>query len=388
MVKRILTLLLFSGVAAIVLPAVEYGKLDYAAVSIPGTDFKWEDAAQVFRTTLKIPAEGKYNLYFDMAAVERSSVKLQIDGKEIPSLDLPGTARTPGRFLRIKLTSAVPLAAGEHGVEVRAGNPFKGLTVKALLAEKVVTPHRWRLVWSEEFNEDGFPDESKWRGEEGFLRNQEPQYYTIGRKENISVKNGILTITARREKWKNQYYDPNSEDWRMNRPEAEFTSAQLDTFYSGAWQYGKIEARIKVIAGCGRWPAFWTMGVTGGWPEQGEIDIMEYFGKSNNRITQALHKAGNDGKDHAVQDWNIKTKDGTPMEGRFHVYSVIWDENKVEWFIDNRKTFEAVRKPGEPWCVDNPQYIILNHALGSYSGEIPPELNEASFYIDYVRVYQ
>lgn len=93
-------------------------------------------------------------------------------------------------------------------------------------------------------------------------------------------------------------------------------------------------------------------------------------------------------KDHAVQDWNIKTKDGTPMEGRFHVYSVIWDENKVEWFIDNRKTFEAVRQPGEPWCADNPQYIILNHALGSYSGEIPPELNEASFYIDYVRVYQ
>ena len=163
MVKRILTLLLFTGLAAISLAAVEYGKLDYAAVSIPETDFKWDDAAQVFRTKLEIPAEGKYNLYFDMAAVERSSVTLRIDGKEIPALDLPGTARTPGRFLRIKLVSAVPLTAGEHEVEVLAGNPFKGLTVKALLAEKVVSPHRWRLVWSEEFNEDGFPDETFWK---------------------------------------------------------------------------------------------------------------------------------------------------------------------------------------------------------------------------------
>ena len=102
MVKRILTLLLFTGLAAISLAAVEYGKLDYAAVSIPETDFKWDDAVQVFRTKLEIPAEGKYNLYFDMAAVERSSVTLRIDGKEIPALDLPGTARTPGRFLRIR----------------------------------------------------------------------------------------------------------------------------------------------------------------------------------------------------------------------------------------------------------------------------------------------
>ena len=262
------------------------------------------------------------------------------------------------------------------------------MTIKALLAEKVTAPHRWQMVWNDEFDRNGFPDGKKWRGEEGFLRNFEPQYYTIGRRENVSCRNGILTITARREKWNNRYYDPSSDKWQKNRREAEFTSAQLGTYNSGAWQYGKIEARIKVIAGSGRWPAFWTMGVTGGWPEQGEIDIMEYFGKSNNRITQALHKAGNDGKDLGVQDWNIKTRDGSPIEGRFHLYSAIWDENKVEWFIDNRKTFEAVCRPGEPWCVDNPQYIILNHALGSHSGEIPPDVDKMSFHIDYVRVYQ
>ena len=80
--------------------------------------------------------------------------------------------------------------------------------------------------------------------------------------------------------------------------------------------------------------------------------------------------------------------DGSPMEGCFHLFSIIWDENKIEWFIDNRKTFEVVRNPDEPWCVDNPQYLILNHALGSPSGEIPPDVDEMSFYVDYIRVYQ
>ena len=386
--KYFLAFLLVSVLTAVPISAAQYKNFDYAAVCLLESDFEWENATKVFRTVVKIPAAGDYNLYLDMASQERNQVTLLIDGKELPSLELPGAGRKPGRFLRIKLAAGISLSSGGHEVEIRANAPWKKMTIKALLAEKVTIPHRWQLVWNEEFEQDGFPDPAKWRGEEGLLRNQEPQYYTIGRRENLQIKDGILRITAKREKWLNRFHDPNSKDWRKNRPDAEVTSAQIDTFYSAAWQYGKIEARIKVIAGTGRWPAFWTMGVTGRWPAQGELDIMEYFGKSNNRITQALHKAGIDGKDHAVQNWNIKTRDGSPMEGRFHLYSVIWDENKVEWFIDNRKTFEAIRQPGLPWCVDNPQYIILNHAVGSYSGKVPPEIDSMSFYIDYVRVYQ
>ncbi len=370
------------------LSAAEYNGFQYAAVRQLPEPFHWNSASGELRAYVTVDAAGKYNLYLDMASQERSRVTLLIDGKDVPALELPGTARNPGRFLRIKLASGISLAAGQHEVVARAATPFKGVTVRALLVEKVTHPHRWQMVWNEEFDQDGFPDWEVWRSEEGLLRNREPQYYTIRRKENIAVRDGILTITARREKWPNRYYDPNSSDWRKNCPEAEFTSAHIDTYKSAAWQYGKIEARIKVVSGCGRWPAFWTMGVTGGWPEQGEIDIMEYFGKSNNRITQAVHKAGRNGRDLPVQNWNIKTMDGSPMEGCFHLFSIIWDENKIEWFIDNRKTFEVVRNPDEPWCVDNPQYLILNHALGSHSGEIPPDVDEMSFYVDYIRVYQ
>ncbi|MGN1366973.1 MAG: glycoside hydrolase family 16 protein, partial [Victivallis vadensis] len=64
------------------------------------------------------------------------------------------------------------------------------------------------------------------------------------------------------------------------------------------------------------------------------------------------------------------------------------DENKMEFFIDNRKTFEVMRNPEEPWCVDIPQYIILNHAVGRHSGPVPDDVSEMSFYVDYVRVYQ
>lgn len=379
---------LLAGLAATILPAAQYRNFDYAAVHCPEKDFEWDSAEKSFHAEIEVSATARYNLYLDMTSQGRNKVTLRVDGKEVPALELPQTARQGTRFLRIKLASSISLAAGRHSIEIQPQAPWRKVAVKALLAEKVTVPRRWQLVWSEEFDTDGFPNPSKWQGEEGLLRNEEPQYYTIGRKENIQVEGGILRITALREKWRNRFYDPDSTDWRKNRKEAEFTSAQIDTYNSGAWQYGKIEARIKLIAGSGRWPAFWTMGIAGGWPEQGEIDIMEFFGKSNNRVTQGLHRAGNDGQDHGVQDWNIKTRDGSPMEGRFHIFSVVWDENKMEFFIDNRKTFEVMRNPEEPWCVDTPQYIILNHAVGRHSGPVPDDVSEMSFYVDYVRVYQ
>ncbi len=345
-----------------------------------------------YTQTLSLTKSGNYNLYLDVYTPERKNYQLLVNGEEVPSLALPRTGTQPDQARRIKTAAGVKLKSGENNIEYRFQSDNKPLIINGLMAEDTTRPFGWQLVWEDQFNEGSSPAEKNWRGEEGFLRNREVQYYTMNRPENIRVANGMLTITARRENWKNSMYQADSDDWRFNTPSAEFTSAEIDTYGKHAWQYGKIEARLKVTGGSGSWPAFWTMGENGpvdGWPAQGEIDIMEFFGKSNNRITQAAHFYSDKTGGHvAHQDWNIKTRDQTPIEDTFHVYSVIWDENKIEWFIDGAKTFEHVRDKEDRWCFESPQYIILNYAMGSHSGPVPAEFSSWDYVIDYVRVYQ
>lgn len=105
----------------------------------------------------------------------------------------------------------------------------------------------YRLVWSDEFNYTGHPDPTKWKYEKGYVRNKEIQYYTENRLENCRVENGMLIIEARHE-------NPKFEG-------AEFTSASILTSGIASWKYGRIEARVKVPAGKGAWPAFWMKGI-------------------------------------------------------------------------------------------------------------------------------
>lgn len=127
------------------------------------------------------------------------------------------------------------------------------------------------LVWSDEFNYNGLPDSTKWNFQVGKSRsNNEPQWYTKDPK-NIQVANENLTITCRIE---------NIES------EQRYTSARINTRGKYTTTLGRIEARAKVPAGRGSWPAFWTLGLAGGWPTCGEIDIMEYWGTIQTPLLQ------------------------------------------------------------------------------------------------------
>jgi len=100
----------------------------------------------------------------------------------------------------------------------------------------------WKLVWSDEFERPGPPDPAKWNYEEGFIRNNEAQYYTRGRPENARVENGMLIIEARKEHWVNPKYEPDAAGKsrrRQNREAAEYTSASLTTRGLAAWTYGR-----------------------------------------------------------------------------------------------------------------------------------------------------
>jgi len=228
----------------------------------------------------------------------------------------------------------------------------------------------WKLVWSDEFNYSGLPDSSKWGNEVGFVRNNELQYYTKQRIENSRVVGGNLLIIGKKEAYKN----------------AKYTSASLVTDGKNSWTYGKIEARMKLPKGQGMWPAFWMLGQnihSVGWPECGEIDIMEHINNED-----LLH-----GTLHWFNEKHISSGGTTPCDvTKFHNYSIEWDKESVKLMLDGKKYWEVNIKDGINSTEEfhKPHYIILNLAIG---GDWPknPDATTAfpdTMYVDYVRVYQ
>ncbi|MEJ2503896.1 MAG: glycoside hydrolase family 16 protein, partial [Gemmatimonadota bacterium] len=136
----------------------------------------------------------------------------------------------------------------------------------------------WRQVWADEFDTPGLPDTLRWSYDVGGhgWGNEELQYYTEARQANARVEDGHLIIEARRD----------SVGGR------EYSSARLVTKGKGDWQYGRFEARAKLPSGRGTWPAIWMLPTEwryGGWPESGEIDIMEHVGHDPDVVHATVH---------------------------------------------------------------------------------------------------
>ena len=152
----------------------------------------------------------------------------------------------------------------------------------ALLSFSLITfaqqlPIKWKLVWSDEFNNKGLPDSSKWNYDVGGhgWGNNELQYYNSGRLTNARVQRGKLIIEAHKENWKDKKY----------------TSARLVSKGKGDWKYGRIEVKAKLPQGRGTWPAIWMLASTTPlkWPDDGEIDIMEHVGFNHGNIHASIH---------------------------------------------------------------------------------------------------
>ncbi len=267
--------------------------------------------------------------------------------------------------------------------------------VLVLLLSLTVQADEWSLVWSDEFDYTGLPNETKWDYEQGFIRNAESQYYTKARKENARVEGGHLIIEARKEDWPNPDYRPGSSSRRSgrSREKAEYTSASLITKDKATWTYGRIEVRAKLPQGRGVWPAIWMLGTNireVGWPRCGEIDIMEYVGFDPNTVCANVHMAK---YNHAKGTGKgSKIKADKPYNS-FHTYAVEWTPEKMDFFFDKQKyfTFENEHGGVDVWPFDQPHYLILNLAIGgSWGGQkgIDESIFPQQFLIDYVRVYQ
>src|ERR1700730_11724427 len=218
-------------------------------------------------------------------------------------------------------------------------------------AQKQKAPEGYSLVWSDEFNgKDGsLPDASKWTYDIGGSGwgNHELEYYT-NRAENARIEDGKLVITARRE----AYTEPDSKKFN-------YTSARLKTQGLFSQAYGRFEARIKLPAGQGMWPAFWLLGDnigSVGWPKCGEIDVMENVGKEPGINHGSLHGPSSTSPTSDLTK-TIQLPNGKRLSDDFHLYAMEWEPNVVRFYLDANlyATFtNAQWLAGGTWVFDHP----------------------------------
>ena len=255
------------------------------------------------------------------------------------------------------------------------------------------------LVWSDEFDQDGPVSQDKWNVEtippnNGSWWNGELQFYT-DKEDNIRVEEGLLKITAKYESYEGKNY----------------TSARINTQDKFEFTYGRVEMRAKLPNWEGMWPAFWLLGANIdeiGWPNCGELDILEhgdYVKDSTSNdpglISSAVHYGPQDysrqttnvpgkiffdtGQERFIRSEKIIEK---PFE-EYHTYSMQWSPDKIQFFIDEEMHLEfPMQSQHSPF--DKPFFLLLNLAVGGHwtDGYVASGFTEATYEIDYVRVYQ
>lgn len=246
----------------------------------------------------------------------------------------------------------------------------------------------YTLAWADEFNRDGKLNEADWNYEKGFIRNQELQWYQA---DNARCEKGCLVIEARRESRVNPKYAEGSRYWPTSQPTISYTSASVNTRGKHSWRYGRFEMRGRIDVRNGSWPAYWTLGNSGGWPACGEVDIMEYF-RGMLLANVAWARVGGNGS-----AWNSVRKKivefGPGWAEQFHVWRMDWDEHFIRLYCDGRlMNTQDLSKTVNPDGVNpfhQPVFIMLNQAIGGTVGGDPSQTAfPVRYEIDYVRVYQ
>lgn len=237
---------------------------------------------------------------------------------------------------------------------------------------------KWKLVWEDNFDYEGLPDSALWDYEEGYIRNNEAQYYTRKRLENARVENGNLVIEARRDNWEGN----------------EITSASLHTYDKKSILYGRVEVRAKLPTGMGTWPAIWMLGNsirTGTpWPDCGEIDIMENVGFDPDVVHGNIHT---EAYNHVLGTGKGDRLTIEEPYNNYYTYAIEWYPDSIEFYIDEERYFvyENENTGTDTWPFDQPHYLILNLAIGgAWGGQqgIDNSIFPQKYFIDYVKVFK
>ena len=282
----------------------------------------------------------------------------------------------------------------------------------------------WHLVWQDEFDASSL-DLQKW----GFERNcfgggnNEQQCYT-DRRQNLSIENGVLKITARHEAYSGPARQDDAPDYlESEKRELPFTSSRIRSKGKGEWRYGRFEIRAKLPEGQGTWPAIWMLPTESPydwWAASGEIDIMEAV-NLNTRSDESgelvnVPESRIHGTLHYGRRWpynehtgaGFKLPDGKHPADNFYTYAIEWQKDEIRWYVDDyhyatqkSSGWYSQSKNGESWDTHSEDapfnhefHLILNLAVGgNWSTNVNEKgIDETVFpqtlAIDYVRVYQ
>ena len=241
----------------------------------------------------------------------------------------------------------------------------------------------WNIVWQDEFDKDSL-DLTKWSREIGGhgWGNNELQFYTDS-DSNSYVENGNLTLKAQ----------VVPQGIGSSKGLRYYSSARLRTYGKGDWKYGRIEVKAKVASGQGIWPAIWmlpTDWLFGGWPSSGEIYIMEHVGYDLGVVHGSVHT---EAYNHKINTQRSSARKIANVDTEFHVYSIIWDKDKISFFIDDVQyfLFENDQQGNyKTWPFDQRFHLLINIAVG---GDWPGNPDNSTNFprkmlVDYVRVYE
>ncbi len=304
---------------------------------------------------------------------------ISFDFENDPYINLNGGSPAPK--LRTDLNRVLIQINGENNTDKLIAY------IDDFLYEKKLSNITYKLVWADEFNGYGQIDTSKWFHQTqlppwGSWFNGEIQHYT-DRTANAVLNNGSLNVIAKKENYTSQGFTK------------DYTSARLNSKY--AFTYGKVEYRAKLPMGVGTWPAVWLLGKnidedgaywdnngfgTTAWPACGEIDMLEHWGSNQNFIQSALHTPSSSGN-----TFNKGGKTVNTVSTQFHVYGMIWTEDKISFSIDSNiyYTYKPDVKNASTWPFDLEQYFLINIAI---QNNIASNFTQDTLEIDYIRVYE
>ncbi|MBK6363049.1 MAG: family 16 glycosylhydrolase [Saprospiraceae bacterium] len=369
-------------------------KLDLPVLTTSDLNLKEDDVDQNFSLELNLTGDNKTNAVVSFSVISGSAFK-----------DTDFKVTTAGKIVfapgETKKTIEIVLL-GDEVIEakktftVKLYNPINMTLAKDVVlvtleddddnTQGLIIPEKgyttplqyegYKLAWADEFDSTALnPNNWVYETGAGGWGNDELQHY---REENVSLTEGKLVITAKQQKFGSSNY----------------TSSRIKTQGKKSFKFGRIDIRAALPEGKGLWPALWMLGTnitSVGWPNCGEIDIMELTGDLPNRVLGTVHF----GQSFAERQKSSNSKylsGNNNFQDEFHVFSLIWKENLIEFYVDDEKyhTITPANTGAVPYPFNKNFFFIMNVAVG---GNLPgsPDASTPfpqSMIVDYIRVFQ